>query len=75
MIKLLKIIFILIVALFVNPSFSEDTIKNVFNTKLPRIELEANTGLLWITQFKGNININDNIYRRVSELMSAFCLN
>ena len=71
--KLVQIISILIFAVFVNTSFSEDTNKIAFNTKLPRVELEANTGLVWIIQFKGNININDKIYCkfRTSETLLA----
>ena len=59
-----KFISILTFAVFVNTSYSEDTNKIVFNTNLPRIELEANTGLVWIIQIKGNLNINDNIYTK-----------
>ena len=69
--NLIKFGFILTV--FVNISYSEELNKSIFNTKLPKIELEANTGLAWIMQFKGNINITDNIYSkfRISETLLA----
>jgi hypothetical protein len=63
MINLIKIGFILIV--IVSASFSEDSRKSLFNTKLPRIELELNTGLAWFMQGKVNINLNDNIYSKI----------
>jgi hypothetical protein len=60
MFNLTKIGFILVV--FANASFSEKINKGMFITQFPRIELELNTGFAWLMQFKGIVNVNDNIY-------------
>jgi hypothetical protein len=71
--NIIKFISILIFAFFVKASYSEDTNKIIFNTKLPKFELELNTGLAWLMQCKGNINFTNNIYLklRVSETFLA----
>ena len=43
-------------------AFSDNTNNSFLKTKIPRIELELNTGWYFLAQLRPHININDNLF-------------
>jgi len=64
MMSLKKGIAIIFIVFISTKIFASDGYKNIFNTQLPKIEIQTNVGFIWFVQLAGNLNINDNIYMK-----------
>jgi hypothetical protein len=71
--KMRIIIIAFSISLVCTTLFADNEVNKLFSTQLPRIEIEANVGFIWVVQLEGILNINDNIYGkyRMSETFLA----
>jgi len=65
---------IIIIGILSNSIYPKEIIDTNSVSKVSRIDIEANTGLIWLLQIKGNVNINNSIFikcRHSESLLSS----
>ena len=63
--RTINVIWIISCTFICSNIFAANESKSLVYSQLPKFDIEANIGIVWLSQVAGNININDNIYTKV----------